>query len=247
MASASENRAERRLRVTQGHLLGGGSVASHTLGTHDTCGIIGYIGKEEAFPYLMEGLSILESRGYDSAGVTTINEHNELVTSKFASSQSSTSDAIARLKGAAGNHKGHGAGIAHTRWATHGAKTDRNAHPHLDAHNRVAVVHNGVIENSSVLREELEKKGIVFKSETDTEVISQLLGVYLNDGMNIMDALKEIQKRLHGTWGVAIVTKDHPDQIIAMRNGSPMCVGIGQGRMFIASEPGAFSRHTKVF
>lgn len=97
-----QNRAERRLRVTQGHLLGGGVVAPHTLTTHDTCGIIGYIGKEEAFPYLMEGLSILESRGYDSAGVTTVNERNELVTSKFASSTESTSDAIARLKGANG-------------------------------------------------------------------------------------------------------------------------------------------------
>jgi hypothetical protein len=98
--SQQSSSVERRLRVTQGHLVGGGAVAPPSLGTHETCGIIGYIGKEEAFPYLMEGLSILESRGYDSAGVTTINEQNELVTSKFASSQSSTSDAIARLKGA---------------------------------------------------------------------------------------------------------------------------------------------------
>lgn len=195
----------------------------------------------------MEGLSILESRGYDSAGVTTINEQHELVTTKFASSQQSTSDAIARLKGTHSSHRGNSVGIAHTRWATHGGKTDRNAHPHLDVQGRVAVVHNGVIENSSTLREELEKKGVQFKSETDTEVIAQMIGMFLHEGMNIIDALKESQKRLQGTWGVAMVVKDHPDQIIAMRNGSPMCVGIGQGRMFIASEPGAFSRHTKEF
>eukprot|EP01111_Echinosteliopsis_oligospora_P004350 TRINITY_DN1698_c0_g1_i1.p1 TRINITY_DN1698_c0_g1~~TRINITY_DN1698_c0_g1_i1.p1 ORF type:complete len:646 (-),score=226.58 TRINITY_DN1698_c0_g1_i1:66-2003(-) len=237
---------ERRLRVTQGHLISS-LIPSSSISTHDTCGIVGFVGKEEAFTYLIEGLSILQSRGYDSAGVTTISDDNQLVTTKYASSATSTSDAIERVKGASAVHRGHTVGIAHTRWATHGGKTDRNAHPHMDAKERVAVVHNGVIENSGVLRDELEKKGIVFKSETDTEVISQLLGIYMHEGMNIFDAIKASQKKLHGTYGVAIVVKDQPGQIIAMRNGSPMCVGVGQGRMFVASEPGAFSRHTKDF
>jgi glucosamine--fructose-6-phosphate aminotransferase (isomerizing) len=236
----------RRLQVTQRHLMTPYCSKNSVVSSADCCGIIAYIGKDEAVTYLLEGLSILESRGYDSAGITTINEQNQLVTSKFAS-QSTTSDAISRLKGAAGAHRGHTVGIAHTRWATHGAKTDRNAHPHLDDKNRVAVVHNGVIENSAALREEIESIGVTFRSETDTEVIAQLIGVYLDQGMSILDAVKETQKRLQGTWGVALVYAGQPDQIIAMKNGSPMLVGIGQGRMFIASEPGAFSRHTKEF
>jgi glucosamine--fructose-6-phosphate aminotransferase (isomerizing) len=245
MNTSQRLRVARRIRITEQHLKGPANGIPHIY-NEDCCGIVGYVGKDEAHPYLIEGLSILESRGYDSAGITTISSDSLLVTSKFAS-ESTTSDAISRLKGASELHKGHTVGIAHTRWATHGAKTDKNAHPHLDDKSRVGVVHNGVIENSATLREEIEKKGIRFRSETDTEVISQLIGIYLDEGMNILDAIKEAQVRLQGTWGVALVCRDHPDQIIAMKNGSPMCVGIGQGRMFIASEPSAFSRHTKEF
>eukprot|EP01133_Synstelium_polycarpum_P011986 gene11986-13997_t len=221
-------------------------IKNDPLETEDVCGIIGFVGKEEAFQYLIEGLSILENRGYDSAGVTTISSANDLVTSKYAS-LNTTSDAISRLKTVQHIHKGHVIGIAHTRWATHGGKTDRNAHPHHDDKNRVAVVHNGVIENSSALREELEKKGIVFRSETDTEVIAQLIGQFLEAGFPIIEAVKETQKKMHGTWGVAVVCKDVPDQIIALKNGSPLLIGIGKDRMFIASEAGAFARHTKEF
>ncbi|KYQ92106.1 glutamine-fructose-6-phosphate transaminase (isomerizing) [Tieghemostelium lacteum] len=239
----------RRLEVTQKHLVVQSSnnvEQQYHLENNDACGIIGFVGKEEAIGYLLEGLAILENRGYDSAGVTTISSDNDLVTSKYAS-LNTTSDAISRLKSVAHLHKGHVVGIAHTRWATHGAKTDKNAHPHHDDKNRVAIIHNGVIENNKELREEIEKKGVKFRSETDTEVIAQLIGQYLDQGLQIVDAIKESQKRLQGTYGIAVVCKDVPDQIIATKNGSPLLIGIGKDRMFIASEPGAFSRHTKEF
>jgi len=143
-------RAARRLMVTQRHLAGANWGPRTGLQSNEVCGIVGFIGKEEAVPYLLEGLSILENRGYDSAGITTLDTNNELVTTKYAS-LNTTSDAIKRLRESAVQHKGHFVGIAHTRWATHGAKTDKNAHPHLDDKNRVAVVHNGVIENNSAL------------------------------------------------------------------------------------------------
>lgn len=210
------------------------------------CGIVGFIGKEPSVRYLMEGLRILENRGYDSAGISTVSNSGELVTTKFAS-LGTTSDAIDRLESSLDKHNGNVMGIAHTRWATHGGKTDQNAHPHQDAKNRIALVHNGVIENSSQLRKELESKGIVFRSETDTEVIAQLIGTYLDNGLRLQEALHETLKRLEGTWGLAIISKDEPTQIIAAKNGSPIVIGVGKGRMFVASEPSAFSQHTKEF
>ena len=122
------------------------------------CGIVGFIGQESAVPYLLEGLIILENRGYDSAGLSTISPDRHLITTKFAG-QGAETDAIARLKNHVANHVGHTIGIAHTRWATHGGKTDFNAHPHHDEKNRLALVHNGGIENANQLREELTKKG----------------------------------------------------------------------------------------
>eukprot|EP00727_Mastigamoeba_balamuthi_P000643 m51a1_g10576 putative glutamine-fructose-6-phosphate transaminase (516) ;mRNA; f:100-2332 len=144
-------------------------------------------------------------------------------------------------------HQGHTSGIAHTRWATHGAKTDRNAHPHQDSKNRVALVHNGVIQNSQELKQELVKTGIEFRSETDTEVIAQLIGFYMDKGMSSLEAAKQTQKRLHGTWGVVILAKDMPGKIIAMKNGSPLLIGLGDKRKFVGSEPGAFARHTRQY
>lgn len=210
------------------------------------CGIVGYIGQENAAPYLLDGLSILENRGYDSAGLATISPEHKLVTTKFAG-RGAESDAIARLKENVAAHLGHTIGIAHTRWATHGGKTDLNAHPHHDAKDRIALVHNGVIENSSQLRDELISQGVDFKSQTDTEVIAQLIGVGLDNGLPLIEAIKSTLARLEGTWGLAIIATDHPDQIIAARNGSPILIGVGQGRMFIASEAAAFSQHTKEY
>jgi hypothetical protein len=157
------------------------------------CGIVAFVGTDEpATPYLLEGLQILQNRGYDSAGVATLNsKSHELVTTKFAS-VGSTSDCIDLLTSSApARHNSDTLGIAHTRWATHGGKTDANAHPHLDSKERVALVHNGTIENSGQLKAELQKVGIKFKSQTDTEVIAQLIGFYLDQKMNIHDAVQK--------------------------------------------------------
>lgn len=212
------------------------------------CGIVAFVGDEPATPYLLEGLQILQNRGYDSAGIATLSQSTgSLVSSKFAS-VGSTSDCIDLLvQHAPGRHDGDTLGIAHTRWATHGGKTDANAHPHLDSKERVAIVHNGTIENSGQLKAELQKQGVQFKSQTDTEVIAQLIGHYLDQNMNILDAVQKTLSRLEGTWGLAIIHKDSPGQVIAARNGSPLVLGIGKNRMFVASELSAFSRHTNQY
>lgn len=216
------------------------------ISTQDTCGIVAYIGKEPAWDFLIDGLTILENRGYDSAGIATVDGHNNLVCTKFASAHQS-SDAISRLKKHKTAHIGHRVGVAHTRWATHGGKTDPNAHPHHDHKDRLALVHNGVITNSDDIKKKLEAKGIVFRSETDTEVIVQLIGVELDEGHNMIEAIKQVQGKLEGTWGCVVVYKDKPDEIYAFKNGSPLLVGVGKGRMFVASEPAAFSQHTKEY
>lgn len=211
------------------------------------CGIIAFVGDEAASPYLLEGLHILQNRGYDSAGLTTINDSGELVTTKYAS-VGSTSDSIKLLQNdAVPRHGSDRSGIAHTRWATHGGKTDANAHPHLDYKKRIALVHNGTIENSSELKAELEATGITFASQTDTEVIAQLIGHYLDQSLPMLEAVKRTLSRLEGTWGLAIIHKDEPQQVIACRNGSPLVIGLGDKRMFVASELSAFSRHTNQY
>lgn len=209
------------------------------------CGIVGFVGAESAVNYLTDGLSILENRGYDSAGIATLNDAHELVISKYASRDGA--DAIVLLKSAAHRHAGHRIGIGHTRWATHGGKTDANAHPHVDAKHRVAVVHNGVIVNAHTLRHELTQHGITFSSETDTEVIAQLIGIFLDQGHTLPDAVRATLARLDGTWGLAILSPLMPDTIIVAKNGSPIVIGVGSGKTFIASEPAAFGPFTRDF
>ncbi len=209
------------------------------------CGIIGFVGADDAVNYLTDGLTILENRGYDSTGIATLARDGSIVVSKFASND--TDDAIVTLKTAAGRHVGHTVGIGHTRWATHGGKTDANAHPHTDHKQRVAVVHNGVIENSHALRAELVARGIAFTSETDTEVIPQMIGYYLDEGFPVIDAIKKTLARLEGTWGLGIIATALPDTVIAVRNGSPLVIGIAQNAMFLASEPSAFGPSTRNF
>jgi glutamine---fructose-6-phosphate transaminase (isomerizing) len=235
-------RIESSSKVWDFRLAALGAVAGVTLlwprNNAEACGIVAYVGNDNALGYLLEGLTILQNRGYDSCGVATLtndDQHN-LVTTKFAS-KGSTSDSIAILKKESPTrHQNHHVGVAHTRWATHGGKTDENAHPHSDAKKRIALVHNGTIENSSALKEELIAKGIQFDGQTDTEVIAKMIGVYLDEGMPLMDAIKATLARLHGTYGLAIISKDQPDQIIAARNGSPLVIGIGKDQMFVASE-----------
>ena len=209
------------------------------------CGIVGFIGNDNCVNYLLDGLSILENRGYDSAGIASLSPEKAIITTKFASR--GTADAIDALKGAASAHAGHTIGIGHTRWATHGGKTDANAHPHTDNHKHVAVVHNGVIENYLPLKKELIEKGVTFSSETDTEVIAQLIGDYLAAGSDVIDAVKKAVGRLEGTWGLAVISPLLPDAIIVAKNGSPITIGLAEGRAFVASEPAAFGMATRDF
>lgn len=209
------------------------------------CGIIGVVGDTDSVSTILDGLSILESRGYDSAGVATIADNGNIVTTKFASG--ATANAIARLREHLSEHVGNRFGIGHTRWATHGGKTDANAHPHSDMKHRIALVHNGVIENANELKASLEAAGVVFTSQTDTEVIAQLIGKYLDDGEALDVAMKHALARLEGTWGVAVISPLLPNTILAARNGSPLVVGVGKGTMYVASEPSAFNHHTREF
>lgn len=201
------------------------------------CGIVGYIGKREAYPILIEGLSALEYRGYDSAGIALV-DRNGLTIYKDKGK-------VDRLKEITRNIvKNTGSiGIAHTRWATHGAPSKANSHPHSDCNDRIALVHNGIIENYSILKDMLMAEGVVFKSETDTEVLAQLVGKYY-DG-DLAAAVRRALLDVQGTFGIAVVAHDNPDLIVGARRGSPLVVGIGEDEMLLASDASAIVRHTK--
>ena len=232
-------------------LLGGLAIAA-TTGSIDTnaaenCGIVGIVAEDgtEASEFLIEGLTILRNRGYDSAGVATVGgKKKALAITKYAS-QRTTSDSIDRVSADLPHHSGNSVGIAHTRWATHGGKTDANAHPHTDSKNRIALVHNGTINNSFDLKKGLVEQGIKFQSETDTEVIAHLVGLNLDKGMNLRDSVSNALSKCEGSWGLAVVHKDAPKEIVVACNGSPMTIGLGQGKTYIASETSAFSKYTK--
>jgi glucosamine--fructose-6-phosphate aminotransferase (isomerizing) len=213
----------------------------------DCCGIVGVVGKDDASDFLLEGLTILRNRGYDSAGIASVSTTGDQLTVTKYASRDSTCDSIDLVRNNVDKHTGHLTGIAHTRWATHGGKTDENAHPHTDAKKRVAVVHNGTINNSYELKKSLQDQGIVFESETDTEVIAQLIGVYLDKGLDTFKAVDKALMKCEGSWGLAVVSKSSPEEVIVACNGSPMVIGLGQGKTFIASETSAFSRYTKNF
>ncbi len=214
------------------------------------CGISCFISKNEACsPYVLHGIQILQSRGYDAVGMASIDSKNELVICKYASGES-TNDCIEVLKkNAPLIHKTNKVGIAHSRWATSSrANCMENAHPFTDDKNRIALVHNGIIENYTELRKEIESKyNITFRSETDSEVVAQLIGTFLDENQDILSAVKNAISRIHGTYGLAILHKDSPDQIIVCRNGSPINIGISKDCMFIASETSAFNKFTKKY
>eukprot|EP01055_Gregarina_sp_Pseudo9_P004959 Gregarina_sp_Pseudo_9__4958@NODE_519_length_2654_cov_23_733461_g490_i0_p1_GENE_NODE_519_length_2654_cov_23_733461_g490_i0NODE_519_length_2654_cov_23_733461_g490_i0_p1_ORF_typecomplete_len650_score193_40SIS/PF01380_22/1_5e23SIS/PF01380_22/1_1e28GATase_6/PF13522_6/2_9e41GATase_6/PF13522_6/3_2e03GATase_7/PF13537_6/1_8e18GATase_4/PF13230_6/7_8e13bactPGI_C/PF10432_9/3_3e02bactPGI_C/PF10432_9/4_6e05SIS_2/PF13580_6/9_7e03SIS_2/PF13580_6/0_9SIS_2/PF13580_6/0_18Hydrolase/PF00702_26/0_4_NODE_519_length_26 len=210
------------------------------------CGIVGYAGHQDASKILCNGVDLLQNRGYDSCGISTMSK-KKIFTTKFAS-RGSTSDSVDLLKQHAPlKHTGHNIGIAHTRWATHGAKTDENAHPHSDWKGRISLVHNGTIDNFDDLKSELVKAGIPFKSETDTEVIANMIGRYLDQGQSFQQAVKSAVSRLRGTWGLLILHRDHPNGFMVARNGSPLILGSSGGEVFVASEPLALAEHTNEY
>lgn len=200
------------------------------------CGIFGYLGPREATSIVLEGIHRLEYRGYDSAGVATISD-GVLLFEKEVGKVSRLEDIISQK-----NWNTHIA-IAHTRWATHGKPSVENAHPHFDSQVKCAVVHNGIIENFEVVRKLLEKKGVKFRSETDTEVIAQLIG-YLYKG-NLLRAVQRTLPLLQGAFAIAIIHQEHPDEIICAAKESPLAIGIGQGEMFVASDSAAFLKYTR--
>ncbi|MCX7023450.1 MAG: glutamine--fructose-6-phosphate transaminase (isomerizing) [Spirochaetes bacterium] len=199
------------------------------------CGIVGYTGPRQASRILVEGLKRLEYRGYDSAGVA-VQDHGALAVIKKKGK-------IAELRAAVPRDMPGTCGIGHTRWATHGGVTDANAHPHLDASGKVAIVHNGIIENYGALKEKLEKDGVRFSSETDSEVIAQLIArLYEGD---LERAVKSALRHLKGTYGIAVIHADEPGRIVGARNGSPLVIGVGDGEMLLASDVTAMLAHTR--
>jgi glutamine---fructose-6-phosphate transaminase (isomerizing) len=202
------------------------------------CGIVGYIGKKEAYPILLDGLKRLEYRGYDSAGVAVLNSNKNTIKSVKAIGK------IVELESKVGDSKIIGdVGIAHTRWATHGKPSIKNAHPHSDCSGDIQIVHNGIIENYQELKDELIKKGHKFKSETDSEVIAHLIEDYYRG--NLTEALKKVLKLIKGAYGLVVIHKDSPDKLVAARKGSPLIVGVGKDETIIASDASAIVRYTK--
>ena len=200
------------------------------------CGIVGYIGQNEAAPVLIKGLKKLEYRGYDSAGIAVFGDGIHVVKTKGR-----LADLDAKVQ-EMGGVEGH-VGIGHTRWATHGAPSDVNSHPHTSMNGRISVVHNGIIENYLQLKAELEEKGYVFASETDTEVVAQLFDYYYDGDM--VDTLIRVIGRIRGSYALGILCNEKPDEIVAVRKDSPMLVGIGEIENFIASDIPALLEYTK--
>lgn len=202
------------------------------------CGIVGYIGKRDVAPLLLEGLQRLEYRGYDSAGIA-IHTAGKTGGLKTAKAKGRVRELESRLpKRFAGT-----VGVAHTRWATHGAPNDVNAHPHLDADGKVAIVHNGIIDNAAALRAKLSADGVTFVSDTDSEVLAHLIG--RSPAGTLEEKVREALRLIEGTYGIAVLHADFPDRIVAARNGSPVVLGIGEKEMFVSSDVAALVSHTR--
>ena len=200
------------------------------------CGIVGYVGRKDAGPLVLEALKRLEYRGYDSAGIAVIQD-GRLAVEKAAGK-------IAVLEQRLDGHlpRGHTA-LAHTRWATHGAPTDDNAHPHTDCGGTIALVHNGIIENAGTLRERLRRRGHQFRSETDTEVLAHLVEEAFTDSLEL--AVAAALRQVEGTYGIAVISSREPGTLVAARHGSPLLVGLGENEYFVASDAAAMLEHTR--
>ena len=204
------------------------------------CGHIGYVGRQEAAPILLDGLARMEYRGYDSAGVAVRSETRGLQVRKSKGRLQVLSDMIhggADVEGTLG--------IGHTRWATHGEPNDVNAHPHVSEDGRIALVHNGIIENYMEIKQQLLRHGVVFQSDTDTEVVAQLLEFHYNECHNMLEAVGRVLRRIEGSYAFGIICADYPNALIAARKDSPLIIGCGDGENFIASDVTAIIAHTR--
>lgn len=203
------------------------------------CGIVGYIGPRQAYPVVLKGLKRLEYRGYDSSGVALI-QNDKLVVYKKKGKVADLEEMVM------GKDLSSHIGIGHTRWATHGEPSDVNAHPHVSASGKLAMIHNGIIENYAHIKQDLEKKGYKFKSETDTEVLLNFIeDIQLNNKCSLEEALRIALKRITGAYCILLIHQDDPETIIAARKGSPLVIGIGKGEHFLASDASPFIEYTK--
>lgn len=192
------------------------------------CGIVAYVGNKQAYPIIIKGLKRLEYRGYDSAGVALLNGSLNVY-----KKQGKVSDLVS----AVGENIEGTIGIGHTRWATHGEPNDRNAHPHFSPNGKLAIIHNGIIENYSVLKQELINKGYSFKSDTDTEVfITFIEDIRTNNDCSLETAVRLALNKVVGAYAIVIISEDHPDMLIAARKGSPLVIGLGKNEFFLASD-----------
>jgi glucosamine--fructose-6-phosphate aminotransferase (isomerizing) len=204
------------------------------------CGIVGYVGNKQVVPVIIDGLRKLEYRGYDSAGIAVVDEAKHLEIRRAEGKLRNLEEAI-RLSPLDGTY-----GIGHTRWATHGRPTEENAHPHRDQSGKVIVVHNGIIENYLQLKKRMEDVGSVFKTETDTEVVAHLIGHYIeSEGLSLEMAVRKTVHELRGIFALSIISVDEPDTIIAVREGPPVVIGLGDGEFFVASDIPAILQHTR--
>ena len=203
------------------------------------CGIVGYVGPRDAAPILLEGLRRLEYRGYDSAGIAVLTDQGDVFVEKRAGKLSNLTD---HLSGNGNTPVGH-PGIAHTRWATHGRPSDTNAHPHADCTGKLALIHNGIIENYMELKDRLRADGHKFVSETDTEVLAHLIESRY-DG-DLVEAVRLALREVRGAYAIGVMHHDHPDRIVGARMNVPLIVGLGNGEGFLASDVPAILEHTK--
>ncbi len=199
------------------------------------CGIVGYIGSQNAAPLLIEGLARLEYRGYDSAGIAVLGKSGSTVVVR-------TAGRVRELEAAMPKRLAGGTGIGHTRWATHGPAIEENAHPHCSEDGRISVVHNGIIDNAAQIRGQLEANGVKLSSDTDTEVVAHLIA--RSTASTLEGAVLDALDRARGTYALAVIDEQNPDRIVVARNGSPLILGIGSKEMFIASDVAALIRHT---
>src|ERR1700712_1596487 len=202
------------------------------------CGIVGYIGYRDAYPIIIKGLHRLEYRGYDSAGIAILNK--DLKVYKKAGKVSDLENFVKDIDTSST------IGMGHTRWATHGAPSDRNSHPHSSGDRKLTIIHNGIIENYGIIKETLLAKGHVFKSDTDTEVLIHLVeDIQKETGLDLLEAVRITLTKVIGAYAIVIMSADEPDSLIAARKGSPMVIGVGKGEYFIASDATPIVEYTK--